>query len=163
MKIFNLGLYVLTLLAFVNCCVGSTYAQEIAPVLKINMKNGTNALITVTDNMHLEFDTDHIIVRHENEDFKVFHIDGVSSFEHLLDKSAVSNVTINEHPTLKFTADGIAIAQPGHHLCRVFEINGTLLLTREFYDALSIDNSILNSKNIVLQIDEIKALKIRIK
>lgn len=163
MKIFNLGLYVLTLLAFVNCCVGSTYAQEITPVLKVNMKNGTNALITVTDNMRMEFDTDHIVIQHENGDFKVFHIADVSSFEHTSDKSGIDNITIDGQPMVRFASDGITVAQPGHHECKAFDMTGTLLLNREFLDVLHISNSMLRPGNIILQIDGTKTIKIRIK
>lgn len=165
MKILNLGIIILLLFAIqVNGCSNSISAQETKPVLKINMKNGTNALLTVTDKMRMEFDTDHIVIQHDNDDFKVFHIVEVSSFEHLLeDKSAVNDVMIHEHPMFEFIADGIAIAQPGRHVCRVFDINGTLLLTREFYDALTINNSMLHPGNIILQIDGNKTIKIRIK
>lgn len=132
------------------------------PILKISFLDGTESLISISDDLRIDFDSEHILIQNQTENPRIFHIEGVSRFSYSSyskDEAGVGNIRTEAEPVINFSSDGISVIMPGHHSCHIFDINGSIFMSQDFDDSLFINSNSMRPGTFILQTDHYKTLK----
>lgn len=138
-------------------------AQDAGTKLKITFTDNTQSVIELTEDLRMDFDSQHLLILQSNENPRILHIQDIAHFAYVTGASGISGVSAEEDPTIRFSACGIGVSMPGTHICRIFDMKGALLMQQEFVDIISIDSRILPTGTIILQIDRDKTFKFLVK
>ncbi len=134
-------------------------AQDKDPVLSLTFNDGSETIISISDDLRINFDSEHILIQHQTENPRIIHIMDVRKFAYRLDSAGLNTAFTDSGPIVRFAPDGITVTMAGRHTCRAFDLSGSILLHREFDDSLFIENQALHSGTVILQIDQHKTLK----
>lgn len=138
-------------------------AQDAGTKLQITFTDGTQSVIALTEDLRMDFDSQHLLILQNNENPRILHIQDIAHFSYATDTSGISEVTADAEPTIRFSADGVGVSIPGTHLCRVFDLKGVLLTQQEFVDSFDLEFRNLSTGMIILQIDQDKTFKFVVK
>lgn len=129
-------------------------------VMELTFTDGTHTAIEVSEDMRLDFDSESLqISSHDGN--RLYSLGDIRSFSYTKRTSAGS---LSAGTGISFSADGISImASEGRHTCRVFGVDGLVILSEDFNDTLFISRGRLVPGTVLIQLDGDRTFKLDIR